>query len=243
MLGAAVGDVLVDAAGYFGKVAAFADFISRRLPRSFIDPWDAWLQQALVASRERLGVSWLDTYLISPLWRFTLMPGLCGASVWAGVFMPSVDRVGRHFPFTVAAPFSGETGLFSVLSDAEWFDKIENLALSTLDEPFDLERFDADLQQLRPAPVGDTVSSRLRSSQNEPAWCFELTSVAAVAQTIPALAHCLLEGRLDGQTLWWTAGSAKVRPCVLTCKGLPNSAAFAAFLDGNWTRWGWSQWL
>ena len=45
--------------GFFGKLPEFPDFVGRRLPRSFLDPWDNWLQQGILSSRERLGVSWL----------------------------------------------------------------------------------------------------------------------------------------------------------------------------------------
>ena len=86
------------AAGCYGKLPSLGDFVSRRLPRSFVQPWDAWLQRALAASRARLGAGWLETYLASPFWRFALAPGLCGPEAWVGVLMPSTDRVGRTFP-------------------------------------------------------------------------------------------------------------------------------------------------
>ena len=40
--------------GYYGKVPTNGDFVLRRLPRSFVDPWDAWLQRAMAISREQL---------------------------------------------------------------------------------------------------------------------------------------------------------------------------------------------
>ena len=92
------------ATGFFGKLPALGDFVERALPAEFVTPWDAWLQRAIAASRASLGEQWLDIYLTSPLWRFVLGAGPCGARAWAGVMMPSVDRVGRYFPLTVAAP-------------------------------------------------------------------------------------------------------------------------------------------
>ena len=32
--------------GFYGKTPRHGDFIKRRLPRSFVDPWDDWLQRA-----------------------------------------------------------------------------------------------------------------------------------------------------------------------------------------------------
>lgn len=230
--------------GFFGKVPEFSDFLSRRLPRSFLEPWDAWLQQGIVSSRERLGVSWLDTYLTSPLWRFLLAPGVCGPVAWAGVLMPSVDRVGRHFPLTVSADLPVDIGLLPMLAETTWFERLEQLALSSLDEPFDLEAFDLQLQQLRPALTLSVLANKMKGTHNDTvSWCFGLAPGASVMQSFPAIAESLLDGWLERQTFWWTSGSEKVRPCMLTYRGLPNSAAFAALLDGNWARWGWASWL
>ena len=89
--------------GFYGKLPARGDFVQRNLPRSFIDPWDNWLQEALAGSREQLGEQWLRSYLTSPVWRFALSGGLCGEQVVAGVLIPSVDRVGRYFPLAITA--------------------------------------------------------------------------------------------------------------------------------------------
>ena len=88
--------------GVYGKLASRGDFVSRGLPHSFIQPWDAWLAAGLLASQEQLGAQWLDAYLVSPLWRFALAPDVCGPTAVVGVLMPSIDRVGRYFPLTIA---------------------------------------------------------------------------------------------------------------------------------------------
>src|SRR5262249_24352911 len=91
------------APGFHGKLVAKGDFVTRPLPGSFLDPWDAWLQDVGGGSRQRMGEAWLDAYLTSPIWRFVLSAGLCGNAPAAGVLMPSVDRVGRYFPLSLAA--------------------------------------------------------------------------------------------------------------------------------------------
>src|SRR6185295_13380063 len=88
--------------GWYGKLPNLGDFASRRLPPSFVDGWDAFLQRGLVAARDEWGPGWLDRYLVAPILRFWLGPGVLGDGAWAGLVMPSVDRVGRHFPLTVA---------------------------------------------------------------------------------------------------------------------------------------------
>jgi type VI secretion system ImpM family protein len=93
-------------AGWFGKIPALGDFVSRRLPAEFIEAWDIWLSEELFGAQEKLGENWLESYLKAPIWRFALMPGALDARHWFGVLMPSVDRIGRQFPLTFAASFA-----------------------------------------------------------------------------------------------------------------------------------------
>ena len=80
-----IGDLTGAIPGWYGKLPSLGDFASRRLPVDFVKRWDAWLQDVVPTAREALGDGWLDTYLTMPIWRFTFLPGLMGASGWAGV--------------------------------------------------------------------------------------------------------------------------------------------------------------
>jgi type VI secretion system protein ImpM len=99
--------------GFCGKLPARGDFISAGLPRRFVDPWHDWLQRMLAASRDILEDDWEEAWLGAPVWRFQLSPGLCGSDAAIGLWMPSVDRVGRYFPLTFAmlAPALDAAGL------------------------------------------------------------------------------------------------------------------------------------
>jgi len=88
--------------GFYGKLPTRGDFLRVGLPRRFIEPWDEWLQRVLPASRVALGDDWLACWLEAPVWRFALAAGLCGPDAVQGVWMPSVDSVGRYFPLTLA---------------------------------------------------------------------------------------------------------------------------------------------
>ena len=101
--------------GFYGKLASRGDFVSRALPQSFIGPWDSWLAAGLLASQNSLGGDWLNAYLVSPLWRFVLAPGVCGPDAAAGVVMPSIDRVGRYFPLAVVALLDHDTNPASLV--------------------------------------------------------------------------------------------------------------------------------
>ncbi len=95
---------LRDAAiGFCGKLPARGDFVASGLPRSFVEAWHDWMQRVVAASRHRLGEDWVAAWLEAPIWRFALSPGICGPDAVLGLWLPSVDRVGRYFPLTFAA--------------------------------------------------------------------------------------------------------------------------------------------
>jgi type VI secretion system protein ImpM len=87
------------AVGFFGKLPARGDFVRTGLSRRFTERWDGWLQQVLPACRQSIGADWDETWRTAPAWRFAL----AGEAPVLGLFMPSVDHAGRHFPLTIAA--------------------------------------------------------------------------------------------------------------------------------------------
>ncbi|WDS37802.1 type VI secretion system-associated protein TagF [Pseudoxanthomonas sp.] len=139
-------------AGFFGKLPCAGDFLQRRLPPSFVEPWDGHLSGLLAGAKECHGPSWTQAYAIGPLLAFVLAPGVCGAAGWAGVTAPATDRVGRMFPMTVAAvPAQGH-------ADAGWFTGAALLLTEALANPaLDLDGFDRRVlalgQPRHPLPV------------------------------------------------------------------------------------------
>src|SRR3954451_16815815 len=91
------------AIGFCGKIPARGDFVRAGLPLAFADPWDRWMERMLMASRSALDTEWLPAWLEAPVWRFALTAGVCGPDAAIGLWMPSVDRVGRYYPLTIAA--------------------------------------------------------------------------------------------------------------------------------------------
>ena len=230
--------------GFYGKLPQFGDFISRRLPRPFVDAWDQWLQSAILASREQLGDKWLDSYLVSPVWRFALSPGLADDSAWAGILMPSVDRVGRYFPFLIATPVSSGyclTYLFEL--GRPWFDELEHLALSCLEDGFDLTVFDHRLQDLRFPGVLETSRHApevgVAGHGGKYALHVELTDKDRSSSAYIGMAGCLLEHFLPRHSLWCDVGPER-SASVIVCDGLPPIDAYAALLTGQWDQRGWA---
>lgn len=198
----------IEAPGFHGKAPALGDFVSRRLPPGFAAAWDEWLQHLVQASRARLGPDWLAAWLEAPVWHFTLGAGIAGPARGFGVLIPSVDRVGRHFPFTIlglARPDGAPLPL--------WILRAEALALSALDDGFDPARLDAELSRL--GSPGDPASD---PAADPGAW------PAAADEAIAALA--------PGETLWWCRGSVRVPATLLRCRGLPDEATAAGLIAG-----------
>ena len=151
--------------GFFGKVRTHGDFVTRRLPSEFITPWDACLQQGMLFAQRWFDAQWLPVYLNAPIWCFALGADVCGESAWAGVLMPGVDRVGRYFPFTLAAPLARDD-IANWLGGAQvWYDEATRRALSTLDADFVLERFDAQLDAW-----GPLTAAPAQTPAPAPAW-------------------------------------------------------------------------
>lgn len=137
--------------GWFGKLPNVGDFVSRRLPDGFIQEWDRWLEQGLALAREELGAAWLAGYLVAPIRRFWLAPGVLGQPGWAGLMMPSVDHVGRHFPLTIVLPMKT---LAAALAACDWFRSIDLLARQVLDVDFTIDDLEQGLAQLAKPDAG-----------------------------------------------------------------------------------------
>ena len=224
--------------GFYGKLPSRGDFVTRRLPRPFVEAWDRWMQTAVEASREHLGESWLSIYLTSPIWRFDMSAGLCGELPIAGVLMPSVDRVGRYFPLVVAVPLP-DCGNAAALpgSAGDWFARLETIALAALDEACEFEQFDAMVESAG-VPAYDHESAP-QQVDRAPGWRVAVGPVGDVGGACAGMIGHALGASGPTYSVWWTTGSEQIEGSLVACRGLPPAGGFAAFLDGRWGAWGW----
>lgn len=227
----------ISGVGFFGKLPALGDFVSRRLPRQFMEPWDQWLQASMRASQDVHGENWLSLFLVSPIWRFALSPGLCGSSAWAGIVMPSVDRVGRYYPMTLAQEIHPDQVADVFCYGSQWFSDLENAALSALSEQFDLEMFDQALLSIRMpspylVPVEIPNSEQTVTAAVKPAYRFDLQDLAHTEHVFPGLARLLLNRFAPHYSFWATEGTQYGQASFLCCDGMPPIDAYADFLKG-----------
>lgn len=221
--------------GLCGKIPSRGDFLANGLAADFVDSFSEWLQAVMAVSREQLGSQWLDTYLTSPIWHFALSAGVCGNDAMLGCLMPSVDQVGRHFPFTLARAHN--TTPVHVRESKGWSTLMQQQALQTLEDDFSFEQWLAQLSLFDWQWPDDlhVIAPKLTATQSKPAW---VLSTSGAPDSLCLLHHSYRQ-IFGAYCLWWTEGSELVPPCTLVSSGLPQVSQFAAMLDGNWQRWGW----
>ncbi len=218
--------------GWYGKLPTLGDFAARRLDASFVDPWDAWLASGLLSLREARPETWLQDYLDSPSWRFLLMPGVlpgaAGEGAWAGVLMPSVDRVGRYFPLTLVQPLGSGPAITQQMTALwAWLGRLDELARDALFGDWTADRLEEELARLAlpditaPAPHGATA----------PATEGALMECSAADQADAAL-HIGAEAQRAWATAargraWWYARADDVPARLLLSRGLPEAASLA----------------
>jgi type VI secretion system protein ImpM len=196
--------------GWYGKLPAIGDFASRRLPHGFVEPWDAWLAQGLARWRDD-DPDWLAAYLAGPIWSFrigprVLSPGRDG-SAWAGILMPSVDRVGRYFPLTVAAP----VGSGSVPRLVHRLQHTARVAAEAMHADWTAAELDAALLALDDLTV--------------PPWIDDDGGATI------ALTQALQDPAAPARSLWWPADGALLP--LHQHQGLPGGADFARLLGAT----------
>lgn len=223
--------------GWYGKLPTLGDFASRRLEDDFITPWDAWLAEGIAALQAQAGEAWLDHYLASPVWRFVLMPGaLSPDTAMAGVLMPSVDRVGRYFPLTLAAPFRAmpATGP-ETEALLTWLHQLDDTAADALHDDWTVAQLEAELERLpQPQPASPLASPAMQALGSvrqglAPHASLPLASRTELLGLLTQDSATQWQTATQGLSFWW-AESTEGAPRSLVSRGLPRGDGFAALL-------------
>ncbi|MEB3047422.1 type VI secretion system-associated protein TagF [Rhizobium mulingense] len=138
--------------GFFGKLPAMGDFVTRNLPASFVGRWDRWISRHLV---HRFSQGPMEN---APVLRFLLGGETFGPMT--GVILASADRAGRRFPLTIAAaPPLAAIEIASVA--AEWFGQLEATGTSARDHRMDGDALASALAAL-PYPAAEASDGPVR---------------------------------------------------------------------------------
>ena len=224
------GEVQQNSFGYFGKLPTLGDFVHHLLPQDFANQWHQWLQGCMVESKDALGEEFLTWYLNCPAWKFLAMESVCGAQAVVGLTIPSVDKVGRYFNFTIATLLPpGTNPCAYAMRNRSGLRELERLALDILEQDFSRDEIDLKLQEvsLQFKPFASSVNEighrdrHIIIRQDEP--------LPFSSQSSELLAH-LAHREMGPFSMWWSGEEGQTRSKLLTCSGLPSPDLFLELL-------------
>ncbi len=174
------------------------------------------------------------------MWRFALAPGVCGEQAWAGLLLPSVDKVGRYYPLTFALPAPAQSGLFVDLFKAQdWYSALEDVALSALNVDFSVEQLERALSEITSAlaPADERAASAacdlIADLRGRTAVAAFACPAADVSQTVQAAASALFESAAASRSFWWHIGRDSAASDLHCAHGLPSPEYFAVLLGAG----------
>lgn len=216
--------------GAFGKMPSVGDFFRIAVQPTFVQPWDMWIQRCMLETSQALGQAWDAHYMSAPIWRFCLSPGLAGPQKMLGVLMPSVDRVGRRFPLTLAAAVSNEgSAILAHFRAVDTFRKLEDLALAALEDDMTKEKLNDGLSVLA-VPVQQPTAP-VRSHGNT----VIMTRSDISDSVLPDLAAGLLSQRYRNPSIWSTEIGGV--PRMMVCEGLPDGSNMQGLFNLHAAMW------
>jgi len=216
--------------GYFGKLPTFGDFVHQLLPQDFANGWHEWLQHCMADARESFGDDFLTWYLNCPAWKFLMTENVCGEQAVVGLTIPSVDRVGRYFNFTLATVLPpGTNPCTYVMRNRQGLKALEILALDILEQDYPKDEIVVSLRELSLefSMVSSSLNefesqgSHIRIKQNQP--------LPFSGQASVLLSH-LVNQQLGPFSMWWSGEEGQTQSKLLSCSGMPTGGMYLELL-------------
>ncbi|MFT4928266.1 MAG: type VI secretion system ImpM family protein [Phenylobacterium sp.] len=183
-------------AGFHGKIPSRGDFVSRGLSREVIAVLDDWFQTGMVQSRNVLDERWLGFYQVAPIWHYYLSPGIVDDNAWLGIWIPSVDKVGRNFPLTLLAPCEQRfSGINQIHPFDAWLIDSEDVLLDALEADLDFDGFCDAVEQSQPYTAvanPDLIDQAFDETRQRPGPAPELVAPAEQPPQLSPLQQRLL---------------------------------------------------
>ncbi|NQY36783.1 MAG: type VI secretion system-associated protein TagF [Alteromonadaceae bacterium] len=222
--------------GFFGKLPGYGDFIQRNVSPQLINYWDNWILQSIESSRTQLRDNWQVRYFNSPIWRFVIGNDILSETTITGFMMPSVDKSGRCYPFTVICqadypvnPFVFARNMDSMHEQAEDF----VLGLLEKNSP-NLDDINRILNEMY---CSAKESFSVGASSVTPSSAMEIGSIAD--QDVTDFSTCnesfldsLLKMKQVKTTIWWMSGGVGFIPQKRYFSGMPPTECYQSFLVG-----------
>ena len=223
--------------GFFGKLPGYGDFVQRNVCPEFAKYWDNWVLKSLSSSREQLGDLWRDKYFNSPIWRFVISQDTVSHTPVAGFIMPSVDKAGRCYPFTVVCQAESEVNPFIFARKIDLLhEAAEDFALSLL------ENNRPDLDEI--TSVLNELYQSLQESKCQSADIKAVTSVMELACVTEidsldftlgneSFLQMLLEKQNVDMSIWSMGNTEETDPQIRYFSGMPPTDNYYSFLAAD----------
>ena len=153
-----------------------------------------------------------------------------------GTLIPSVDIVGRHFPFTVAIEHNNTA--VGAWHENDWTENAEPIVLEVLEDDFNLNAWFEKLSlKISNISIKKTTFSTQESDDKiKKAWVVQ----GSMSPEVLDLLHLQYSQNYGAYSIWWTLGSEFVEPCFIVTDGLPQVSQFVAMLNGEWQTYSWN---
>jgi type VI secretion system protein ImpM len=216
--------------GYFGKLPTLGDFVHQVLPQDFANGWHEWLQQCMAQAREALADDFLTYYLNCPVWKFLMAPGVCGAQAVVGLTIPSVDKVGRYFNFTLATVLPPEADPCAyVLGNRDGLTTLEELALDILEMDYPKEEIELKVREL--SLQFNMTSNARQDIESEPGFVrISRDQPLPFADQASNLLTHLLTQNLGDFSIWWYGQEGQIQSQMVVCSGMPTADIYLRLL-------------
>jgi type VI secretion system protein ImpM len=220
--------------GYFGKLPGYGDFVQRNVCPEFVKYWDNWVLKSLSSSNEQLGDLWKSKYFNSPIWRFVINQNTLSHTPVAGFIMPSVDKAGRCYPFTVVCQAESDVNPFIFARKIDLIHEVgEDFALSLLENKRpDLDEITIVLNEIYQSLQESSCQS---AEVKEVSSIMELgcvTGIDALDFTVgnESFLQMLLAKQNTDISIWSMGNTEGTDPQIRYFSGMPPTDNYYSFL-------------
>lgn len=232
--------------GYYGKTTQRGDFVRFNLPQVFVNVLDDWLQSILIEAEQQYSEDWQAIYRSAFSYHFALSPNVAGTNGWIGHMAASEDKVGRRFPFCIAAAVpSTVTTIESLDTYSSLLNQMAGLFADLKSTALDLDDLQIELGKLNEQYL-DSASTRHPNNtlpkliDNNQAFQSRANS-GIFTNNLPVMMKLFddaLSKTVAPYTLWCSmehSGSpANQEPVSFISTGMPTPSSGISLFSNNW---------
>lgn len=191
--------------GFYGKIPALGDFVSRGLKTEIVNTLDSWLTDYMSALPLVLPNYQTDWESL-PIWRFITAQSIFSEHICVGLLASSYDSVGRLFPVVILYEVLSEHELQQMLCYDEhmWLFDVEDIIYAARYQHLEADGLFKAINRLSPSYLKPVLS---QSSD----------------KTLAIWSKCLEVLQSTG-SLWWYEGKQGTTYCHYS--KLPKGADF-----------------